>query len=168
METYHFYFSFQSCQSLYILYTRMAISSQKTTEKKMELCCIWNSLSLNEFKGKCQNRGPDPLQNHFFKPYKSNLICLLHIKHGLNIVWAPDSNLGNECIRYNVINRNCWQKNKMVFLFIAANVFYGVGWGHSSTVLEEGQKMEFSNGRLVSKHSTWMVKSILLCKLFLL
>lgn len=46
------------------------------------------------------------------------------------------------------------KKNKMAFLFIAANVFYGVGWGHSSTVLEEGQKMEFSNGRLVSKHST--------------
>lgn len=61
--------------------------------------------------------------------------------HGLNIVFqAPDSSLGNECIKYDVINRNCWHKKKITFLFIAANLSYRVGWGHSSTVLEEDRK----------------------------
>lgn len=40
----------------------------------------------------------------------------------------------------------------MAFLFIAANVSYRVGWGQSSSVLEEGQKMEFSYGSLFCKH----------------
>lgn len=31
-------------------------------------------------------------------------------------------------------------KKKMTFLFIAASLSYRVGWGHSSTVLEEDRK----------------------------
>lgn len=40
----------------------------------------------------------------------------------------------------------------MTFLFIAANLSYRVGWGHSSTVLEEEQKMELHCGSLFHKH----------------
>lgn len=86
MRIQYFYFSFQNCPSLYILYMSMAIPSQKMREKEMEIYRIWNFPGLNEFKGKCETRDPDLLQNHFFKPQKSNLIFLLHIRRGLNIV----------------------------------------------------------------------------------
>lgn len=40
----------------------------------------------------------------------------------------------------------------MTFLFIAANLSYRVGWGHSSTVLVEEQKVAFDCGSLFHQH----------------
>lgn len=61
------------------------------------------------------------LQNSFSRTLKVKLI-FLHVTYDLNVVLqAPDSNLGNECIKYDVTNRSCRHKKKITFLFIAAH-----------------------------------------------
>lgn len=101
-------------------------------------------------------------RNSFSKSSKPTSVSLLHITHGLNTVLeaACTQSTGNECIKYEVINRNC-RHGKMRFLFIAAHSSRRVGWGHRSTVLEGRQEKASNCGSLFCKHRAWMVGRIL-------